>query len=100
MKKILLIVSCIFLSSCHSYTNYYTDYVLITSNAKIKYLYNDELDLNNIYLKGDDGSIVPVTSSMVSGYDRKYIGNQQIVVTYNNINFVYEVQVAYFYIEI
>ncbi|MFI3308050.1 MAG: bacterial Ig-like domain-containing protein [Mycoplasmatota bacterium] len=66
-------------------------------DAKTIYLYTEELDLENVYLLGADESKVYVTNSMISGYDKKEVGIQEVIVSYNGVSFSYEVEVVYGY---
>lgn len=89
--------SLMLLSGCTVYRNYYTNYTLITDEAKTKYLYTEQIDLTNVYLLGEDDSKVYVTSDMISGFNSRVIGEQTLEITYNEMIFYFEIVVAYNY---
>ncbi len=99
MRYIILLMSTLFcLTGCHVYTNYYTDYTLITEFAQTKYLYTEKLNLENLYLLGNDNSIVYIEEYMIEDFNSRKIGIQTVIVNYNKVSFYYDIEVAFNYI--
>ena len=59
--------------------------IRINKTPKTKYKYNENLDLSTGQLeitKGSGTTTIPITSNMVTGYDKTKLGDQELTVTY------------------
>ena len=59
--------------------------IRINKTPKTKYKYNENLDLSAGQLeiaKGSGTTTIPITSNMVTGYDKTKLGDQELTVTY------------------
>ena len=59
--------------------------IRINKTPKTKYKYNENLDVSTGQLeitKGSGTTTIPITSNMVTGYDKTKLGDQELTVTY------------------
>ena len=65
----------------------YVDRANLTDPNKVTYKYGEELDLTGgkltLYMKDGDVTDVNLTSAMISGYNKKSIGQQNLTVSYD-----------------
>ena len=70
--------------------------IRINKTPKTKYKYNENLDLSAGQLeiaKGSGTTTIPITSNMVTGYDKTKLGDQELTVTYGGKTQKYTVNV-------
>ena len=70
--------------------------IRINKTPKTKYKYNENLDVTTGQLeitKGSGTTTIPITSSMVTGYDKTKLGDQELIVTYGGKTQKYTVNV-------
>ena len=70
--------------------------IRINKTPKTKYKYNENLDLSEGQLeitKGSGTTTIPITSNMVTGYDKTKLGDQELTVTYGGKTKKYTVNV-------
>ena len=73
---------------CKVKVNDYIKGVVITPPSKITYKYNEDLDLSDATISITMASsqttpnVIPVTSAMISGYDKTTLGAQTVTITY------------------
>ena len=70
--------------------------IRINKTPKTKYKYNENLDLSTGQLeitKGSGTTTIPITSNMVTGYDKTKLGDQELTVTYGGKTQKYTVNV-------
>ena len=70
--------------------------IRINKTPKTKYKYNENLDVSTGQLeitKGSGTTTIPITSNMVTGYDKTKLGDQELTVTYGGKTEKYTVNV-------
>ena len=70
--------------------------VKIAQTPKTNYKYNEELDVSTGKIeitKGSGTTTIPMTTSMVTGYDKTKLGDQELTVTYGGKTEKYKVNV-------
>ena len=70
--------------------------IRINKTPKTKYKYNENLDVTTGQLeitKGSGTTTIPITSNMVTGYDKTKLGDQELTVTYGGKTQKYTVNV-------
>ena len=70
--------------------------IKIENQPKTNYKYNEELDVSTGTLEIERGSgktSIPITSDMVSGYNKQTLGNQTLTITYGGETVQYQVTV-------
>ena len=70
--------------------------IRINKTPKTKYKYNENLDVSTGQLeitKGSGTTTIPITSNMVTGYDKTKLGDQELTVTYGGKTQKYTVNV-------
>ena len=70
--------------------------IRISQTPKTSYKYNEELDVSAGKIeitKGSGTTTIPMTPSMVTGYDKTKLGDQELTVTYGGKTTSYEVNV-------
>ena len=70
--------------------------IRINKTPKTKYKYNEDLDVSTGQLeitKGSGTTTIPITSNMVTGYDKTKLGDQELTVTYGGKTQKYTVNV-------
>ena len=70
--------------------------IKISQTPKTNYKYNEELDVSTGKIKITKGSgttTIPMTASMVTGYDKTKLGDQELTVTYGGKTEKYKVNV-------
>ena len=73
---------------CKVKVNDYIKGVVITPPSKITYKYNEDLDLSDAKISITMASnqttpnVIPVTSAMISGYNKTNLGAQTVIITY------------------
>ena len=70
--------------------------IRINKTPKTKYKYNENLDVTTGQLeitKGSGTTTIPITSNMVTGYDKTKLGDQELTVTYGGKTKKYTVNV-------
>ena len=70
--------------------------IKISQTPKTNYKYNEELDVSTGKIeitKGSGTTTIPMTASMVTGYDKTKLGDQELTVTYGGKTTSYEVNV-------
>ena len=65
--------------------------------TKKEYKLGEELDLTGgkLLLTYDDGAVkeIELKSSMVSGYDKEKVGKQTVTITFNEVEYTYDIEV-------
>ena len=70
--------------------------IRISQTPKTSYKYNEELDVSTGKIeitKGSGTTTIPITASMVTGYDKTKLGDQELTVTYGGKTEKYKVNV-------
>ena len=70
--------------------------ITLKTTPKTDYKYNDEIDVSTGVITVESGSgtkDIPVTNSMVTGYDKTQLGEQEITITYGGQTVTYKVTV-------
>ena len=70
--------------------------IRINKTPKTKYKYNENLDVTTGQLeitKGSGTTTIPITSNMVTGYDKTKLGDQELTVTYGGKTQKYTINV-------
>ena len=70
--------------------------IKISQTPKTNYKYNEELDVSTGKIeitKGSGTTTIPMTASMVTGYDKTKLGDQELTVTYGGKTEKYKVNV-------
>ena len=70
--------------------------IRISQTPKTSYKYNEELDVSTGKIeitKGSGTTTIPMTASMVTGYDKTKLGDQELTVTYGGKTEKYKVNV-------
>ena len=68
--------------------------ITLKTTPKTDYKYNDEIDVSTGVITVESGSgtkDIPVTDSMITGYDKTQLGEQEITITYGGQTVTYKV---------
>lgn len=96
LAMVLIVSSTVFLASCGEDVN--IDHIEIYSMPKTQYALGESLDIKDasilVVYKNNSEKLVPITSSMLSGFDPNTLGEQYIKVYYENHNTIFTVRVV------
>ncbi|MBQ8178339.1 MAG: bacterial Ig-like domain-containing protein [Clostridia bacterium] len=96
LAMVLIVSSMVFLASCGEDVN--IDHIEMYSMPKTQYALGESLDIKDasvlVVYKNNTEKLVPITSSMLSGFDSNTLGVQYIKVYYENHSTIFTVTVS------